>query len=98
MKCCPVGSYPPPLPFLILVPQTKRHSMPSLPFPQDECKSAKHAPRLETLRDILARKAAAEAKSSAARGGGAGGAGAGGSRSARSLKAIELLLDELARD
>ena len=93
MKCCPVDT---PLPiFLILVPQT---TLNALPFPQDECKSAKHAPRLETLRDILARKAAAEAKSSAARGGGAGGAGAGGSRSARSLKAIELLLDELARN
>lgn len=55
----------------------------------------KHAPRLESLRDILARKAAVEAKSSAAR---SSVAGAGGTRSARSLKAIELLMDELARE
>lgn len=60
---------------------------------QDECNSAKHAPRLETLRDILARKAAVEAKSSAARSGGAVGA-----RTARSVKAIQVLLDELARE
>ena len=59
---------------------------------QEACRSPKHAPRLEGVKDILVRRAAAEAKSAAASG------GVGGGRSARSLKAAQLLLQELARD
>lgn len=84
------------------------------PCAQDICSEPKNAQRLESICDILARKAATESKGSGVRGvlspvkgraGGGGsafggvGVGAGGAagRSARSLKAMQLLMQELAR-
>ena len=62
-------------------------------MPQDECNESKYLQRLESLKKILTRKVAAEAKSE-----GMARARIGAGRSARSLKAVNLLLKELSKE
>lgn len=60
---------------------------------QIECNEPKHLQRLESIRDILARKAATEAKGTTGKP-----LGIGAGRATRCLKAVQVLLDELARN